>query len=629
MTFISFIITRNSDNDCFSKCLSSLFLQSFTDFEVICVKDNLSKKDLTLIESFDKDKLHLISADDENIIEKCVDESCGRYLCFFSSDSFICDVNALENVHKYIIEDSNTVYVSDSQLSFSHEDFLNKFLYNYSRITFKKYESIPSDEYVGNLSLSNFFFKREVFDEQISLENTAYEHESLLLLDFLGNVNEINTIPLYFCKKEIKSENLVSAEKYIKLFKHYHAILSFSEDNDFNKLLERVSHNFLKIKELKIPEFKPEDYEVLEKEIQSINGLLDNNNQDYSFKIKRLMRYVKNIIHGKITDFDVAISVIIPAYNVEEYLGDCLNSLINQSFDDFEIIVVDDFSSDSTVDVINYYSRLDNRIRFIPNNKKGGSGGTRNYAMKFARGKYILFVDADDWLDLNTLEKLYDYAEKYETQNLMFKGIHYNDYSKRFYKDNYFSIPSLNQFIDRTFNVDEIYDEMFKIFVGPVNKLYLRSFLEDIDASFPENLIHEDNPFFYHMFCESERSYLVDEYFYNRRVWKGSITSLRDDTELGTVEIVEDILNVFIRNGLYEKYKELLLNRIIFKLRNRSRLVGDSFKEEYFKRAKIKLWKFMFEYGLFDDFVENLCCENREYFNRMLYSVDYKAFLES
>ncbi len=322
------------------------------------------------------------------------------------------------------------------------------------------------------------------------------------------------------------------------------------------------------------------------------------------------------------------ISIIIPTFNVEKYIAECLNSLINQSFSDFEIIVVDDCSTDSTLEIVKYFANKDCRIRFFENDKKVGSGGSRNFGLKQAKGKYIQFVDGDDWLDRNTLEKLYTCAEKFNAHIVIFKVLSFFDSSKHFFKEDYLTIPVLEKFNNKLFNSTEIFDEMFEISVSPINKLYLRLFLEDVGACFPENIIHQDNPFFYQVFCEAKRIYLLDEYFYNRRIWKGSITTLRDDTELGTVEIVEKILQVFLNNGLYNKFKISLLNRLIFKLRNRYNFVGNDFKKDYYFRVKLKLIKFISEYELYDDFIECLDVKNRIFFENVLYSNSFDEFIK-
>lgn len=109
----------------------------------------------------------------------------------------------------------------------------------------------------------------------------------------------------------------------------------------------------------------------------------------------------------------IPISVIIPVYNIEKYLRRCLDSVINQTLQDLEIICVNDGSTDSSAEILEEYKRKDNRI-IILNQENIGPGAARNAGLKIARGEYIGFIDADDWIDLNFFEKLYGVAKKYD-----------------------------------------------------------------------------------------------------------------------------------------------------------------------------------------------------------------------
>ncbi len=106
------------------------------------------------------------------------------------------------------------------------------------------------------------------------------------------------------------------------------------------------------------------------------------------------------------------ISVIIPIYNVEKYLARCLDSITNQTFQDLEIICIDDGSTDNSPAIAKEYANKDKRISIIHQENKGPSVA-RNIGMKIAKGKYISFIDSDDWIDLDFFEKLYLAAEKY------------------------------------------------------------------------------------------------------------------------------------------------------------------------------------------------------------------------
>lgn len=104
------------------------------------------------------------------------------------------------------------------------------------------------------------------------------------------------------------------------------------------------------------------------------------------------------------------ISVIVPVYNVAKYLERCLESILSQSFKDFEIICVNDGSTDNSLEILQQYAKKDKRIKII-NQKNSGAGYSRNIGINAALGNYLSFIDADDWIDELFLEKVYHLAE--------------------------------------------------------------------------------------------------------------------------------------------------------------------------------------------------------------------------
>jgi len=109
------------------------------------------------------------------------------------------------------------------------------------------------------------------------------------------------------------------------------------------------------------------------------------------------------------------VSVIIPVYNVEEYLRECLDSVVNQTLQDIEIICVNDGSPDNSLAILEEYAKKDERIRII-NKENGGVSSARNCAIPLVQGEYIGFVDSDDWIDLDFYEKLYNTAKEYNAE---------------------------------------------------------------------------------------------------------------------------------------------------------------------------------------------------------------------
>ena len=105
------------------------------------------------------------------------------------------------------------------------------------------------------------------------------------------------------------------------------------------------------------------------------------------------------------------VSIIIPTYNSEKYLKRCINSICNQTYKNIEIIIIDDGSTDNTFNICEEYSKKDDRVKFI-HKKNEGVSVARNIGIENANGKYIMFVDSDDWIENNTVEILYNISKK-------------------------------------------------------------------------------------------------------------------------------------------------------------------------------------------------------------------------
>lgn len=127
------------------------------------------------------------------------------------------------------------------------------------------------------------------------------------------------------------------------------------------------------------------------------------------------------------------ISIIIPVYNSSELLGKCIDSILSQTFNDFECILVDDFSSDLSYKICHGYSLKDKRIRIFHNNQNYGSSISRRIGLEQSLGKYILFVDSDDWIEPFMLEKMY-IKSKVEDLDIVFCDYYYEENNITTYK---------------------------------------------------------------------------------------------------------------------------------------------------------------------------------------------------
>ena len=123
----------------------------------------------------------------------------------------------------------------------------------------------------------------------------------------------------------------------------------------------------------------------------------------------------------------IKISIIIPVYNTEKYLKKCLDSIINQTLKSLEIICIDDCSTDNCLHILKEYQLKDNRIKIIEQKENKGQGVARNLGLNIAEGKYIMFLDPDDWLELNALEILYKKSKETNADIIHFNYIEENE----------------------------------------------------------------------------------------------------------------------------------------------------------------------------------------------------------
>lgn len=134
------------------------------------------------------------------------------------------------------------------------------------------------------------------------------------------------------------------------------------------------------------------------------------------------------------------ISIIIPVYNVEKYLRECLDSCVNQTLEDIEIICVDDCSPDNSIKILEEYQQKDSRIKILRHETNKNLGAARNTGLANATGEYIWFVDSDDYIDTKACQILYDTIKEFDVDMLCFSALRFSetDNSRQFFYDTYF-----------------------------------------------------------------------------------------------------------------------------------------------------------------------------------------------
>ena len=237
---------------------------------------------------------------------------------------------------------------------------------------------------------------------------------------------------------------------------------------------------------------------------------------------------------GKESDNMIKVSVVVPVYNKSKEIRKCLNSLVKQTLKQIEIIVVNDASTDNSKEIILNYKKKYKNIIYIENKKNLGIGATRNKGILKAKGEYIGFVDADDYVDSRMYEKYYDFAVK---NNLSFvTGNYYkiNSKVKYLFETPYFEISNIKENPNLL-----VFDDY-----GPCNKMFLRSMIIDKNILFEEKLKYEDMPFVCKALLESSKVGHIKKSYYYYRIHEGSETTTMDSRVYDIFSIL-DIVNKY------------------------------------------------------------------------------------
>ena len=267
------------------------------------------------------------------------------------------------------------------------------------------------------------------------------------------------------------------------------------------------------------------------------------------------------------------ISVIIPCYNTEHYLKETVESVLNQTYKNIEIILIDDGSTDSTPEIIRKYEKkYANVFAYYQPNR--GQGYERNFGIEKAHGKYIHFMDSDDLLDPQCYEKAYCCADENNLDAVLFEG-------KAFYETEQLenTLTEYKRYYARKSVFPRVYsgEELFIIFrnsigfiVQPGMQLIRRSFLKENEIQFPELPMLEDNLFQYKVITRSNRIKVLPNAFYKRRVRENSTMTAEKDKKalFALAYTIRELLKEYETNKNRSEMSSAILKHIIAQCKN-------------------------------------------------------------
>lgn len=256
------------------------------------------------------------------------------------------------------------------------------------------------------------------------------------------------------------------------------------------------------------------------------------------------------------------ISVIIPVYNVEKYLRECLDSVVNQTLRDIEIICINDGSTDNSLEILREYEKQDSRIKII-DKKNEGAGAARNLGLKSATGDYVIFFDSDDYMEFTALEKLYQNITDNNADISICKSYEFYDGEENKRVMDY---AIKNQLIDNksVFSPQEVNKYIFQFCVGwPWDKLYRREFVLKNGLTF-QNLHHSnDTRFVLLSLACADKISITEDCLVNHRRHKSSLAETRTNNPDSYYHALISLMKNLKQKNLYKLYEQSFVNYCI------------------------------------------------------------------
>lgn len=288
-------------------------------------------------------------------------------------------------------------------------------------------------------------------------------------------------------------------------------------------------------------------------------------------------------------------SIIIPVYNVEKYIRRCMESVMNQTFRDYEVIVVNDETPDNSMAIVQEYVNAFPGMIQVIHQKNTRQGGARNNGVSKARGEYILFVDSDDYVALNMLETVDAKLRENPCDILVFRHVPVSPEGKRLGEPEYCALPPGTYLPERDKNV-------VLIPTGPVNKAFRREFYVETQVWFPEKLLYEDAVTRV-LYAMAASVVVCDDVLYYY-VQSGNSSMRRKPSEkmLDILTMTDITLQEFRRRGIYEFFRDPLDCALIYGIL----YILDSINSV---QPEHPIQKTMAQYlaGTFPDYRENPC----------------------
>ncbi|MDR3051366.1 MAG: glycosyltransferase [Oscillospiraceae bacterium] len=596
-------------------CMDSILTQTLQNIEVICVDDGSTDHSKKILEDYasrdDRVRIlhlkHIFAGEARN---RGIEVARGDYLCFVDADDFI-DPNALMIAY-------TTARQNDSDLVLFVEDKFYTQTHSFTAASGSlRLDMLPPDpvfssktwsDKIFNITAPNIHnkFCSRALVQKYHIRFAPFRHSEDILFAFLvlaladrvsitdrekpfyhyrsdvpANLehNRQGSSGLFIDTLKITKDSLVSHGVYKRLEKSFmNAAIILCAYNlngckaqmDQDTILSRFNDGFLK--GYGAAGF-PGAWLLSDAERNAYAQIVTQSRKPWLSSIPLRNSAPQDEAEQCVNALqkEPAISVVLPVYNVARFLPECIDSLQRQDFADFEMIFVDDASTDYSTEIIARYAEQDARIRLLRQEHQS-AGAARNNGMQYARGKYLLFLDPDDFYEPAMLGLAFQQAEARRSDICMFRFAVYDNEKKKAAEQRW-AVKTEDLPGNDPFSAREISDYVFIFWTAaPWNKLFLRNFIEQNQIEF-QNLTNFNDQYFVRMaFACAERITILDECLLNHRTKvKSSLQSQLHKDPLCFYRALEKIHDELEKRGLLEtfhaSYEDLVISLVHHALR--------------------------------------------------------------
>ena len=622
MIKVSVIITIYNVEKYIDMCLKSITKQTLKDIEIICVNDGTTDNSMRIVNKYAKKDSRIKIINQKNSGQgkarnNGIKKAKGKYTYFIDSDDSL-KPNALELLYNKLENDNLDTLFFDAESIYENDKL-------------KKEKNIYDEYYKRKFDYSSVYTGQELFKEFdkngeyrtspcLQINKTSFlKDNNIVFLEGIIHEDEYFTLMVCLLAKRashlkkslyirlVRPESVMTSSKglqrsygYIKtiseisdkileystedsietftnyLFKIQSSAIKYlrlSSNNvdknkylkDFNDYKNKLNNKEYIIFKLAIERNKNyiNQVEQLKKQIKLQSGLKFWLKRAITSRTKKIKKFIKETFTNNIN-----ISIIIPVYNCENYLEECLNTILNQSMKEIEVICIDDESTDNSYNILLEYQNKDKRVKVFKQ-PHSNAGNARNLGIKNAKGKYLLFLDSDDIFEKDLCKKAYLNANKHHADILFFGAYKYDNLTgnRQVYNTllNHKYAP-----INKEFSSNDVKEYLYFISsAAPWSKLFKKSFVKKNHLEF-QPLPNSNDVYFTRIsMALAKKMYAINEPLVNYRVNHGNNSQATKHKNplaftIAYKKVKQTLEEKNIYNKFYQTYLNVLINEIVY-----------------------------------------------------------------